>query len=473
MDKKIQKLGKNVLLLTIGNFASKILSFLLVPIYTAVLTTEEYGTADLFTTSANLVLPIFTLLIYESVMRFALDKTEDKSQVFSIGLWITLGGSVVVLIGTQLLYGIESIKLDDLFLFTLYFTSTALYNVVLQFVKGIEEVSIYSVAGVINTFIYIVSNILFLVVVKMGVTGYILSFIIGHIVSTGYAFFGAKLYRYIVSWKRIQIQKVKEMVVYALPMIPNSISWWVSNSSDKFILTFFWGTSINGIYSVAYKIPSILSIFLSIFIGAWQISAVEQFGTSESQRFYSNVYEMYETLLVVGSSVLIAITRVLASVLYSADFYQAWLYTPILILASVFNSLAAFYGSIYTSSKNTGMLFYSTLLGAVSNIVLNFILIPKWGAMGAAIATMVSYFIVWFIRIINSRRIMVIVSNHKRSFVSYTLLVIEIILLCFNTIELYPGILLCSVFIFILYRNNLRLIIETILGRVVSKYKYK
>ena len=102
--------------------------------------------------------------------------------------------------------------------------------------------------------------------VRMGVSGYLWSFIIGHMVAALYAFLGAKLYRYLISWNKIQISKVKEMIAYALPMIPNSISWWVSNSSDKYILVFFWGAAINGIYSVAYKIPSILSIFLNIFI---------------------------------------------------------------------------------------------------------------------------------------------------------------------------------------------------------------
>lgn len=472
MDNKIKKLGKNVFLLTIGNFASKILSFLLVPIYTAILTTEEYGTADLFTTSANLILPIFTLLIYESVMRFALDKNEDKAQIFSIGLWITLVGSIVVFVGTIFLHGIQSIS-SYLFLFALYFVSSAIYNVVLQFVKGIEAVNIYSAAGVINTFVYIISNIVLLVMVRMGVSGYLWSFIIGHMVAALYAFLGAKLYRYLISWNKIQISKVKEMIAYALPMIPNSISWWVSNSSDKYILVFFWGAAINGIYSVAYKIPSILSIFLNIFIGAWQISAVEQFGTDESQKFYSNVYEMYEALLVVGSSVLIAGTRVLAHMLYSADFYQAWLYTPVLVLASVFNSLAAFYGSIYTSSKKTKMLFYSTLLGAVGNIALNFLLIPKWGAMGAAIATMISYFVVWFIRVINSRKILVILANYRRSVAAYLLLVIEIVLLCRNDAKLYPAIGLCLIFVFGLYRRNMRLIIDTILRKIKFNHKYK
>lgn len=468
----MKKLGKNILLLTIGNFASKILSFLLVPIYTAILTTEEYGIADLFTTSANLILPIFTFLIYESVMRFALDKNEDKSQIFSIGIWITIFGSILVLIGTVFLSGFKSLN-NFLILFVIYFISTAVYNVILQFVKGIEAVNIYSVAGVINTFIYIISNIFLLIVVKMGVKGYLLSFIIGHIVSAIYAFFYAKLYNYIISWKKIHIQKVREMIDYALPMIPNSISWWISNSSDKYILAFFWGTAINGVYSVAYKIPSILSIFLSIFIGAWQISAVEQFGTKESQKFYSNVYEMYETLLIVGSSVLIAITKFLAYILYSADFYQAWLYTPVLLLASVFNSLAAFYGSVYTASKNTKMLFYSTLLGAIGNIILNIMLIPHWGAMGAAVATTISYFIVWIIRIINSRKILIINLDYRRSIISYLLLVVEIILLCIDNIKIYPVVVFCLISILILYRKNLYLVINIILKKLSFGCRFK
>lgn len=465
MDSKYRKLGKNILFLTVGNFTSRVLSFLLVPVYTAILSTEEYGVADLFTTTANLILPIFTLLIYESVMRFALDKEENKAEIFSIGLWITLAGGILISLFSLLFRNIELLQ-NHIILFLLYYITLALFNLILQFIKGIELVGIYSTAGVINTFIYIFCNILFLIFFKWGLEGYLLSFVIGHTIAFTYVFLVAKLYKYIISWRDIHIQKLKEMITYSLPMIPNAISWWISNSSNRYMLVYFYGTAINGIYSVAYKIPSILSILLTIFIGAWQISAVTQFGSEESKKFYSDIYRMYESTLIIGSAFLIAGTKVLAWFLYSAEFYQAWLYTPVLILASVFNSLAAFYGSIYTSAKRTSMLFYSTLIGAIANIVLNLGLIPYWGAMGASIATLVSYLMVWGIRVINSRKIMRIQIDYVKCSVGYICLIIECILICLDDDLYYPFIFICVGIICFVHRK----VMIAIINRTLRKF---
>ncbi|MGN0526963.1 MAG: polysaccharide biosynthesis C-terminal domain-containing protein [Acutalibacteraceae bacterium] len=463
---KYQKLGKNVALLTVGNFASKLLSFLLVPFYTAILSTEEYGTADVITTSVNLIMPIFTLVIYEAVLRFALDKTGDKKQVFSVGLYISLVGCAVVVAGAQFLRFFDTVKLY-VWQFVLYYISLIVYNLVLQFVKGIEKVTVYSIAGVVNTFIYIGCNILFLLVFNWGVKGYLSAFIVGHAVAALYAFLAAKVYKYIISFSKIKLSLVKQMVKYAAPMIPNTVSWWVSNSSDKYILIYFWGVAVNGIYSVAYKIPSILTIVITIFISAWQISAVENFGSEESKKFYANIYDKYESLLYIGAAILIGAVQILAKFLFSNDFYLAWKYTPVLICASMFNSLAAFYGSVYTSSKKTKMLFYSTLIGAIANIGLNFALIPSFGAMGAAIATMVSYMIIWVVRAIHSRRLFQFNIRIKRDILVYFILGAETVLISMDKNPYYIVSVVSVLAICLICRD----IFADVLKLVVKKLK--
>ena len=428
---KYKKLGKNVALLTIGNFASKLLSFLLVPFYTTVLSTSEYGTADMITTSVNLVMPVFTLLVYESVMRYSLDIANDRKQIFSIGLYVTVIGGILIALGSQIL-NLSSTLRPYILLFVLYYISLAVYNLILQFVKGIEEVVVYSTAGVVNTFIFIISNIILLLFCNLGVSGYLTAFVIGHTAAALFAFLKAGVYRYVIGYSKLKFNIFFKMLRYSVPMIPNSISWWISNSSDKYILTFFWGVSVNGIYSVAYKIPSILTIAINIFISAWQISAVEDFGSKESSKFYADIYDKYESLLFIGSAVLIGGVQILARYLFSNDFYVAWLYTPVLICASMFNSLAAFYGSVYTSAKRTSMLFYSTLVGAIVNILLNILMIPNMGAMGAAVATMLSYIIVWGVRAINSRHIFKFNIKIKRDIIAYAVLMIEVVFICLD-----------------------------------------
>lgn len=459
---RYKKLGKNIALLTVGNFASKLLSFFLVPLYTTVLTTEEYGTADMVTTSVNLIMPLFALLVYEAVLRYALEEDIDNKQVFSIGLYITSVGCICIMIVTPFLRFFEGIK-SYVGLFVLYYVSLVFYNLVLQFIKGIEEVRVYSVAGVLNTFIYILCNIVFLLFFKIGVKGYLLSFIIGHVGATLYAFLKTKAYKYIIGYGKIKTENVRKMLKYSIPMIPNAVSWWVSNSSDKYILIYFWGVAVNGIYSVAYKIPSILTIAISIFVSAWQISSVENFGSKESKKFYADIYDKYECLLFVGTSILIGGTKILSKYLFANEFYEAWIFTPVLILASVFNSLAAFYGSIYTSAKKTKMLFYSTVIGAVGNIVLNFLMIPSMGAMGAAIATMLSYMVVWLIRVVHSRTIFSFEIKIKRDIIVYSILIIESLLVCLDINPCFIVSIISSVLVITICRKVFVDIVEKII----------
>ncbi|MCI8497661.1 MAG: oligosaccharide flippase family protein, partial [Clostridiales bacterium] len=419
---------------------------------------------DMLTTTVNLIMPIFTLLVYEAVMRYALDKTGDKQQVFSIGLYITVIGCLVVVFGVQFLRFFAALK-PYIWLFILYYISLAFYNLILQFIKGIEKVAVYSVAGVINTFVHIICNIIFLLCFRWGVQGYLMAFIIGHSVAAVYAFCMAGVYRYVISYSKLKVDYLKKMLHYACPMIPNSISWWVSNSSDKYILTYFWGVTVNGIYSVAYKIPSILTIIINIFISAWQISSVEDFGSESSKKFYSDIYDKYEGILFMGASFLIGFSPILAKFLFSNAFYDAWRYTPVLVLASVWNSLSAFYGSIYTAAKKTNMLMYSTLAGAVGNILLNLALIPTYGAMGAAIATMISYAIVWLMRAIHSRKIFAFDIKVKRDIIINVVLLLEIVLVCTEHNPYYIVSILSVAFICHRCRETLKIAINMVMRK--------
>jgi len=422
------KLGKNIALITLGNFASKLLSFFFIPLYTAVLTTAEYGTADLMTTTINLFSPIFTLLISEAVMRFALEQQKSKEQVFTIGVSVTLGGFAVMVICSPLILFSKALRPFWGYFILYYFFATA-HTLAGQFVKGIEKVSVYSLAGVLQTLCFIAANVFLLFVCKIGAAGYLLALIISNAFAAQILWSGAHLSQYLISPKRIDWTLLKEMLRYSVPMIPNSLSWWISNSSDKYLLTHFSGVAITGVYSVSQRIPSLFSTLSTIFMSAWQISAAEDFGSEGSRRFYTKVYNQYSAFNILLVSALICGCKLLAGILFSKDFFAGWRYVPILLFAYLFYAMASFWGSIYTSAKKTKMLFLSTTTAAVSNIVLNAILIPGLGAQGAAIATFASYFIVWLMRMIDTRKILLLQIRLKADIISYLILTAQIIIM--------------------------------------------
>lgn len=463
---KWQKLGTNVILMSIGSIGSKLITFLMVPLYTAVLSTEDYGISDLIFTTVNLLAPIFTLTINEAVLRFALDKNIDNRQVFTIGLCVNTFGATILLCLSPLIRLIPSLQLYVRY-FILYYLSYTLYNLVLNFANGIGKVSLYTFASICQTIVLVTANVVSLLVLRLGIQGYMLSYVVSYFCGTLILFFGGKEHRYWISPVEIDKGNTAQMLKYSIPMIPNNISWWISNSSNKYMLAAICGVTVNGIYSVAYKIPTILSVVFSIFMSAWRLSAVDDFGSKECQNFYSSVYRKIEGGIAIVAAGIILLNKFLASLLFSNEFYVAWVYVPVLVIAFLVHGLGEFFGSVYTSAQKTSMLFYSSFVGAIGNVLMNVILIPIYGGMGAAISTLSSYMIILVFRMLHSRKIMPININIAHSLFLLSLLTGMCII---QTADIKYAFTI-SLIIFIVVLIVERKLIVNIVVKAIQKFK--
>ena len=422
---KYKKLLSDTLSITVGNFASKIIVFLMMPFYTMALNTSEYGITDLIYTTTNLLYPIFTLLMSEAVLRFALDKCCDKKHVFSTALKCHGVGFLLLILLSPLLRFLPQIyELRGVFL--LYYFFIVLQIIVSQFAKSLSTKH-YAISGFLNTLVVVILNILFLKVFNLGVMGYLFAYIIGAAISTIYLALFLKLHRYISFRAPVEKGLFKQMTRYSVPMIPNSMCWWLNNSLDRYVLLAFYNVSIVGIYSAANKIPSLMTVFSSIFINAWQLSAIDDFGSEESKNFFGEIYRKYSSLIILLSSVIIFATKIISSILLNKRYWAAADFAQILVFAFIFQAMSAFLGTVFTSSKKTNTLFVSTLSGGLINLLLNIILIPYFSYYGAAIATAISYIIVWIIRYVKSMKIIKFKTNLKRDLLSYLLIMVEII----------------------------------------------
>lgn len=298
--------AKNVGLLTIANFGTKILSFLLVPLYTSILSTADYGTYDLALNTVGVLVPLLTQNIVDAVLRFSMDRGVSKSDVLSVGIKHFLVSlvpvGIILLVNSVLGISPELVALAPLVL--LLYVSQALSGIVLYYVRGANRFSDIAVSSVMCSALIIGCNILFLVVFQWGLTGYFLANIIGPSLQSVYLLGRVGLYG--VNPFGADRNLEREMLSYSRPMIANSIAWWVNNVSDRYVVTFFCGVAVNGIYSVASKIPSILSVVQSIVGQAWTISAVEEFDPDDSNGFFSNMYAAYNCVMVVVCSLIVA-----------------------------------------------------------------------------------------------------------------------------------------------------------------------
>lgn len=390
---------KNMGILTISNFSSKILVFLLVPLYTSVLSTTEYGSYDLAVSIATLLYPILTLNIVDAVMRFSMDQTYDKKHIAYIGMKFVFLSIVIFGIGMYMLNitGLWS-NINGLELFVFFYYISYVFNqFLIQFAKGLEKVIDMGVAGVVSTVVTIASNVLFLLLFKWGLIGFFFANILTQLMSCLYLAVRIKVWKYI-DFKCSNKQLQKEMLLYSIPLIVTTVGWWVNSTADKYVVVFMLGFASNGVLSVAYKIPQIINTLQGIFIQAWQISAIKEYGERDTAEFYGNAFISINLLMCIACSWLILLTRPLAYVLYARDFYQAWQYVPFLLIASVLNCASGLLGPILSAQKNSKAMMWSALIGAGTNIIMNIVFVYFIGIQGATIATVVCSYIIYVVR---------------------------------------------------------------------------
>lgn len=425
---KYSSLAKNTVLFSISNIGSKFISFFLVPLYTFVLTTEEYGKVDLVTTIASLLIPVLTLNIKDAVLRFALDKKYSQGDIISVAMKINAISFLILGVGIFLFERSGIIELETemyVFLFAV-FVSNSLNLAFTLYIKAKDKVTVLVVSSILNTLLMCLLNILFLLVFKWGVTGYMVSYALSSFVATGYMFFVGKIYKDFTF--RTSKNTMKEMLLYSIPLILNPIAWWLNDAADKYILTFMCSVAVTGVYSVAYKIPTILYTVQGVFNNAWSISAIKEFDPEDSDGFVGNVFSLFSFVCVMAGSAMMLVNKPLSALLYSKDFFEAWKYVPFLLVAGVFSGLKDFLVNIFVASKKVKSIAITTLSGAAVNIICNFIFIRYIGPVGAALATVFGYIVMFIIRGILLRKIIKMKVNLVVIISSYCLLMLQAVI---------------------------------------------
>lgn len=421
---------KNTIIFTLGNLGSKLITFFLIPLYTNVLSTSEYGVVDLITTVGTVAVPLLTLNICESVMRFALDKDADKKQITQIGTYILLMGAIVGLIIFPISNCFNKISTYSVFVY-MYVISLAASQLYLCDLRGKELLVLYSVGNVLHTFLIAVFNVLFLLILKIGIEGYLLAFILANLLTAIYAIIAGKGYK---SFRMSKVNKklLTNMTKYSIVLIPNSFMWWIMNSVDRIMVSGMVGVSANGIFAIAYKIPTLVSTLTSIFNQAWSYSAIREVGTKDESEYNNQIFKTLIGIVMLIGIGLLTFIKPFLSIYVAKEYYSAWKYTPFLIIGFVYLTLGTFMATSYTVHKDSFGYLFSGMFGAVFNIVINLLLIPMIGIYGAAIATCISYILVFVFRLVHTRKYIKYNICIKEFIVGSMILIVSSFLMFFN-----------------------------------------
>lgn len=471
-SKRYKKLAGNTAIIGIGQLGSKVLVYLLVRLYTSVMSGAEYSIASNITETATLLLPLISLSIGEAVFRFGMDKDLNQKSVFTNGFAAFLMGSVLFAAVIPILCAIPYMQGRE-WLVVVYVIASVLHTICSQFLRAQGKFKLFAVQGLVNTALTITCNIIFLLPLKMSYVGYVLSVAVADLLSTVFMILCGKLWKYFDP-RAVKKSVLVDMLKYSIPMIPAAIFWWITNVSDRYMVTYYLGDEVNGLYSASYKIPTLLMVLSQIFINAWRHSAVDEKDSSDNAAFYERIFAAFSSFVFILGGGIIAFCQVISYLMFAPAFHSAWVYIPVLTLSMIFYDLVSFLGSLYVVEKKSMLSLLTSLAGAVLNVVLNFLLIPtKLGAMGAAIATMASYMLCFGLRAWTARKIKPFKMHLGRLLLNTLLLIAQaaVILIAFPGWIAVEGVLLIAVML--VNCKPLFEILKLLLGDRLSARKQK
>ncbi len=445
-----KKLFSNTLIFALGSFGSKLLVLILVPLYTSALSPAEYGSVDLIAQTANILLPIFTLSVAEAALRFGLDAKSPQARkaVYSNCLAVVFFGLLLMAAVFPLLSRLGYLGGYSAVLYVYVWTS-ALRQLNSTYVRSLERVHLFAFDGILTTFLMIVFNFLFLLKFKMGITGYLLAIIFSDLCSSVFLFTSAELWRHI-SFKELSRRRLREMLRYCVPLVPTTLLWLVTSISDRFIITYFHGEAMNGINTVAYKIPTIITTIFTMFSQAWNMSAIQENSSEGREGFYTSVFSFNQSFMYCLAAGVLLINRPLTAIWVNPNYHEAMLYSPILTVATVFTCFNVFLGSVYIAEKKTRRSFATSLAAGIINIILNFAFIPRFGIYGAACSTFAAYFAVFFFRLFDTSKIIRFKFSLPKIAVNTALLIFMTVLNQFSGAWVYGALAAAFVAVFAL-----------------------
>ena len=358
--------------------------------------------------------------------------------------------------------------IDYVFIVIIYVIAANIHLAFANYIRAEGRNTLFAIQGIINTVLTIGLNILFLVVFDMGSTGYVLSVVIADLSMCVILFFAARLYRSL-SPRSVDRAVAKEMLRFSIPYIPTTIMWLITSVSDRYIVTAYRSVEENGLYAVAYKLPTMLSLVCGVFIEAWHFSAVKDADEKERSSFFGTVYDNFMGVMFMCGSLIIAGAQIFTRILVSDAYFDSWKYVPVLVIATTFSTLVSFLGSVYFLKKKSAVSMLTAMAGALTNIVLNFLFIPKYGAMGAAAATLACYILVYVIRAINTRKYVRFDLHTVRVVINTVLLAVQTALWFVNVPYAWIGHIIIPIFIIIFNGRGIAMAVAKVVKGILRK----
>lgn len=387
---RAKELLKNTGILMIAKISTQFVSFLLLPLYTALLSTSQYGIIDIYTSLVMIIVPILTLQLEMGLFRFFVTEKSGLSKRKLVTTSFVTIGFLLVFASIVYVVFICLVKVDYPILVYLYYFTITIMTVLLQVSRAYGKNVIYGFASFLGSALSVVLNVVFIAYLRMRVDGILLSSIIAQSVACIYMLCRLKLFG-ILRLKYYDKKVKSKLLNYSIPLVFNQISSWAINYSDRIIILSVWGTAYNGIYSLANKFSNIVNTFYGVFNVAWTENVVRSMNDDNASSYINKMFKFIYNIYFVIVTGIINFLPIVFKILVKSNYDDAYGHIPILLLAMLFSGMAATIGSIYIAYNKTKDVSITTILSGICNVVVHISLLKTCGLYAASISTLVSF----------------------------------------------------------------------------------
>lgn len=396
------RLVKNTAIYAVGNISSKVLTYVMVIVYSHYISPDELGYYDIVVTTVSMFLPIVMVELHEGMYRYLVSSGKyRRTEVLATSFKVL---SLVAIFSELVFFSISrfiNIELSLLIMF--YSLCLILYCTIQMAVRGLSDNKLYATVGVINSLIILVCEVIGIVLLHYGIDALLFSMGFAYLTSS-IIFFIKKNKLKVCFRSRINGSLLKELLKYSVPLIPTTICWAVVSSCDRFIILFYLGPEYNGMFAMSAKFPTVITAVTSIFYMAWQESAIKEYHSPSRDSFFSKVFDKYAVLLFSSCFCCIPAMKFMALNFLDVKYSASWMFTGALFLAACYMALSSFLGLGYQISKQTLKSTVNSMIAAVTNVIINLAFIKLVGLHAASTSTLVSYMTLFFIRVYDTKR---------------------------------------------------------------------
>lgn len=405
--KKNKALFKGTGIYAIGTFGTKILSFIFVPVYTYYIATEDMGLYDILLTTIHLLAPIITMQVSDAAYRYIIRNDDDPVIYIRNTMHILVINCSIAFCLVYIVNYFHAIPYCSYF--ALLLVLTRILDTIQKLLRALKNQLLFAISGIVYSIVFLSLNIIQICVLKKGINGLFLSGLIASLVAVVVIFVFEPRLR-INYKKKTDISVVKKLYKFSAPLVPNYLNWWVINSSDRYLVATFLGSSANGILAISHKFPTVLQLVLHLFTSSWQDLSVADKDQDEDN-YNSSVFRVFYQVTLSFLWILIPATKVFILLVMSTAYKNACDYVAFYYIGTVFQSFSSFYGVGYLRSSQTSKAFSTSIYGAIANALINLALINYIGLQAAAVSTFIGFFVMWIIREHQNRKEMNIVIN--------------------------------------------------------------